>query len=663
MRNFTLRAFVLCAMTLCMALFCESVKAELPTPTTNYKNLNVIKEEQVDLQMTAGGGGNAVTFDINPLLEKAGVSVEEAQAHIGDMLWFWQYDNSLEAEDYYVADELWPLSKFGYWLFKFADDVERDFVAADWGEMDQYFAWTGGDITLADDGTCEIYFGTYDGAKAGQKLHSQMYAIIGGDAIQFNIDAEILPEWIPTFEECELKGEVTVICDNQVSNGWNGRAVRWDLQACLDSLGCPSAADMDIFYLTADNQMGQENMTYDGLGFWFDMEGNPGPLITTEKMWFFQVKRESGSINVGHAPNVFTGDGTESSKATLYLRYQANIYKLNIEFTVVPDKEQPTDEWVEKGYEEIYLQGLANYNDYSTGFNVQLDFEKALEVTEAGPADVLTLYAKTAEGGWSSTTTTTVPSGFWMTADGKWTQWGAENVYFFENVNNGVIGNWGHMPGADDPGTTYTGEIYLVNENSGYYFTIRYRIDFVSEIVEPVIAGQQEVTVKVSDDGELTALDLTPVLEALGIEETELPSDAQWLVSSFATIYDQTNYTDDGYFFGADGKTCDIQTDEGANAALFLLTYDAQEGGFYAEAQQELPEGATYQTKLVLNYNEKYYVFNITVEPATAEVVDAIQTVKMEHAQQSQLFNLNGQVVNENYRGIVVKNGKKRLKM
>jgi len=35
----------------------------------------------------------------------------------------------------------------------------------------------------------------------------------------------------------------------------------------------------------------------------------------------------------------------------------------------------------------------------------------------------------------------------------------------------------------------------------------------------------------------------------------------------------------------------------------------------------------------------------------------------MEHAQQSQLFNLNGQVVNENYRGIVVKNGKKRLKM
>ena len=104
------------------------------------------------------------------------------------------------------------------------------------------------------------------------------------DAIQFNIDAEILPEWIPTFEECELKGEVTVICDNQVSNGWNGRAVRWDLQACLDSLGCPSAADMDIFYLTADNQMGQENMTYDGLGFWFDMEGNPGPLVTTEKI-------------------------------------------------------------------------------------------------------------------------------------------------------------------------------------------------------------------------------------------------------------------------------------------------------------------------------------------------------------------------------------------
>lgn len=655
MKNFTPRAVALFAMTVCMAVFSVVAKAELPAPTTNYKNLNVIATVPVDMQWELNGGAS-VYCDINLLLETSGLSLEEAQAHVKDIFYLWQYDSSETAEDYFVADELAPMVKpEGYWWIDFADEKKDVFVAKSWSE--NCFAWTAGEPQLNDEGVCEIYFGTYTGAQVGQKAHSQMYAIIGDNAILYDINVEVVAEKVPTFEECTLVGEVTVITDNRVSNGWNGRAVRWDLQAALDALECPSVADLKVFYLTEEGEMSNAAQTYDGLGFWMTMEGEVIPFTSGSKSWFAQV-RDNGNINVGHMPgDVFTGDGTEVCKGSFYLRYYSNIYKLNVEMTVIPDSEAPT-EFVEKGYGELYLQGLANHSDWSVGYNVQLDYEKALEVTGAGPSDVLTLYAKTPDGEWEKRTTTTVASGFWMTADGRWCEYGNGNAYFFENVNFGVIGNWGHVPNADDPGTTYEGEFYYVNEANGYYYTVHYRIDFVSEIVETAVVGEEDVTVVASDDGTLTEVDITPALTALGIEETEIPEEARWVVPSFATLYDQVNYMDEGYAFDAEGKTCNVDTEEGAAAAIYRLGYDAQEGGFYAEAWQDFAEGASYTVKMALEYEGKYYVYNITVVAPSGEE-DAIVDVNVsKKAFEGKAYNVSGQPVDGSYRGFVIKNGK-----
>lgn len=660
MKNFTPRAIVLFVMTLCMAVFNHSAWAQLPSPTTNYKNLNVIETVPVELQMEIGGESVAwVEADINSLLQASGLSLADAQANVNDIFYLWKYDDSETAEDYFVADELQPLSKEGsWWWLDFADEKKDVFVAK--GYSENCFAWSTNGNVLNDEGIFTIGFGTYNGAAIGQKAHSQMYAIIGEDAILWDINVEVVAEKVPTFEECTLVGEVTVVTDNQLSNGWNGRAVRWDLDAALTALGASSPSELRCFYLNEDGEMTNDYQTYDGLGYWMSMDGVQQPFTSGTKSWFAQVKSEDGRINVGHMPgDVFTGDGTEVCKGSFYLRYGTNIYKLNFEMTVIPDKEAPTD-FVEKGYGELYLQGLANYNDWSVGYNVQLDYEKALEVTEAGPSDVLTLYAKTPEGEWNKTTTTTVASGFWMTADGKWCQYGNGNAYFFENVNFGVIGNWGHVPGEDVPGTTYTGEIYYVNEANGYYYTIRYRIDFVEEIGENNVVGEENITVVVSDDGALTEVDITPALTALGIEETEIPDEATWSVPVFATIYGEDNYTGEGYAFDAEGKTCNIDTEEGAGNAIYRIGYDAQDGGFYAEAWQDIPADAQYSIKIALGYGGKYYVYNITVVPAGE--VDGITTTRsIQSAFDGKAYNLSGQSVDGSYRGFVIKNGKKYI--
>ena len=649
MKNFTSRAVALFAMTVCMAVFSVVAKA-LPNPTTTWKDLNVIDTVQVNFQMTAKEGG-WIAMDVNSLLEHTGVSIAEASANLGQVMYMWKYDNSYTAEDFFVSDVLSPLGEKNWWSLVFADDAKTTFVAGGW--TSESWGWTGGDVVLNEEGIFWLWLAPYGGAEAGQKVHSQFYAIIGNDAILWNVDVEVLGQPMRLLEECTIKGETTIYTNNQVGNGWNGRTVTWNLQEALDSLGC-GRGDINFFCLDSDGYL-NPNFTATK-GFWMTPEGEIAPYEYGTKTWFVELK-DDGMLNVGQMPEAFVGDGTEICYGEVYIGWYDLMWKINVTMKVIPNREVAT-EFVEKGGGELYLQGLANYDQWSTGYNVHLDYEKALEVTECELGDELVLYAKKEDGTWTKEVSTTVAAGFWMTADGYFCWYGSGNAYFFENVNNGIIGNWGHVPNADDPGTTYTGEFYLVNEANGYYYTVHYRIDFVSEIVETAVVGEEDVTVVASDDGTLTGVDITPALTALGIEETEIPEEARWVVPSFATLYDQVNYMDEGYAFDAEGKTCNVDTEEGAAAAIYRLGYDAQEGGFYAEAWQDFAEGASYTVKMALEYEGKYYVYNITVVAPSGEE-DAIVDVNVsKKAFEGKAYNVSGQPVDGSYRGFVIKNGK-----
>ena len=140
------------------------------------------------------------------------------------------------------------------------------------------------------------------------------------------------------------------------------------------------------------------------------------------------------------------------------------------------------------------------------------------------------------------------------------------------------------------------------------------------------------------------------------MKKTEIPEDAQWLVPSFATLYAPTNDTGEGYVYDAEGNTCNMDSEEAENA-VYRLYYHPEEAGFYGEVWKDFTEETRYNVRQALAYNGKYYIYHITV--ALASVADAIEEITTSgNRNDGNIYNLNGQKVDDSYRGIVIKNGK-----
>jgi len=643
---------LMAAMTLFMMGLVANVAMAFPTQTTNYKNLNIIDTVQITIPMTTKEGGWA-SCDINPLLEHTGMTIEEASANIGKIMQIWKYDSSETAEDYYVADELWPMETWGYWWFSFADDEHSTFVASEWSG--NCCAWTGGNVSLGEDGICWIFFGPYT-IDAGTQMHTQLYAIIGNDAIQYNIDVEVEGIKLRTLEECELKGETTIYTNNQISNGWNGKSVRFDMQEVYSALGCGVA---DIQVMCVDS-LGYLNPTFtSNAGFWMTPEGD---LINYEygrQSWFAELNPNNGSFNVGHMPGAFVGDGTEVCKGSVYVTFYDYIYKINLEMTIIPDREMPT-EFTAVGGEELYLQAKALDPNWTCGTNVQLGYDRACELTECAKGDELTLYARNSIGEFIKTCTVTTADGFWFTPWGIHTYYGQESAFFIENVYRGHIGNWGHMAGADEDGTSYTGEFYLMNEANGKYYTITYRVDFLSEVIAKEVVAEEDITVLVGSEGDVyTKLDTEKLYAALGVEAAEA-ENIEWLTPGFGGYYRNDNANGTGYYFDPQGKTVNYEDEEAMANAIYFLSY-TEDDGYPALCAQEwtpLSAEAVYKVKLCAEYNGKQYIYNVTV------MSDANTAIKSANAtdRTTQMYNLQGIRVNDSYRGIVIKNGVKVVK-
>lgn len=635
-------------------LLLSSVASALPTPTTKWQDLNIIDTVNVYLQMTETEG-DWVGVNVNPLLEKTGVDLAEAQANVGDIIYIWQLDKSGEKEDVYIDDNLWSLSTWGYWWFDFATEEKDIFAASAWSES--CFGWTGGNSEIDGEGTYWVFFGPYGGARIGQIAHTQMYAIIGNDAILVNIDVEIVGATLRTLDECTLRGEMNVFTNNQVSNGWNGRTARFDLQQVLDSLGCGT---QDIQFYALDS-LGYLNPNFTAnAGYWMTMDGAIADYNDGAKLWFAELNTSNSSFNVGHMPGMFTGDGSEVCYGTFYIGFYDLIYQINLNMTVIPDRELPT-EFVEVGSEELYLQAEANYDNWSCGYDVNLDYERACRLTECVQGDELVFYAQTEEGAWIKTTTVTTPDGFWLTPEGYHTWYGTNSVFFIENCNRGHIGNWGHYAGNDEAGTSYTGKFYLMNEANGKYYTINYRCDFVTEVVEKEVVGSEDITViSGSLEDAYTKIDSEKLLAALGVEGTEIPEELLWLTSGFGGHYDDSKAEGIGYYFDAENKVLDPNVIEELESAMFYITYSKDEGydSFMSHEVLEIPADASYSVKIAAEYNNKLYIYNITVVSDTATSISKVESQNSS----SKAYNLLGMPVNGNYHGVVIKDNKKVLR-
>ena len=120
----------------------------------------------------------------------------------------------------------------------------------------------------------------------------------------------------------------------------------------------------------------------------------------------------------------------------------------------------------------------------------------------------------------------------------------------------------------------------------------------------------------------------------------------------------------DGGFVGADGLY--IDDDMGIQIRLDDESIDGTKINFNTwknpDAGISFADGKTIQTKLAISESGWYYVYNVTLgSKETIDQLAGIKGVKQLKVNNGLIFNLAGQRVDNNYKGLVIKNGVKTV--
>ena len=110
-----------------------------------------------------------------------------------------------------------------------------------------------------------------------------------------------------------------------------------------------------------------------------------------------------------------------------------------------------------------------------------------------------------------------------------------------------------------------------------------------------------------------------------------------------------------GYFIGEDINGIEVGLDEDSfngNTIDFHVWNNPDTGISFAD-------GNTVKTQLCISKAGWYYIYNVTLMSQEAYDATGISTVKAAKNGNNLIYNLAGQRVDNNYKGLVIKNGKK----
>lgn len=704
------KTFAILLALLVLLGFSTARAYELPTPVTTRSGLNIISHQDTTFHVNQyGEGAGWLNIDIAPLLAKAGITLEDYKAVANRTVFAYQCDNAETAEDPYLADELCPLTAYtdngtasnNYLWFGFTDDAQS-IMGANCKTANCFLLYGSNEgqegmdgVGYVENDTVGFYVGASGGSdiykdRVGKPQYTKFYVIIGADAIEMTLNVEVYEEVEPpydapdayTLQNIQIMGEVSITHTSEVSdNGWvhsndYDNIINEAIQAAFDSLGVKGKdySDCTFYWPSATNA---DTLTCEGRTTW-DLAGwgittdARLPLEGDTVTWTCAYNGD-GALWFYHT-NLFSQDSTTVVPATFYIGYHDYFLRVNLCLIIIPDR-QVSDETVEAGREDVYLPVTANLNDWSLGTerNLQITWDelRALLQCADGEDPILMGLNRNGDGGLNKDYSTTSKPGFWLTADGLTTSYGDSSIVFFEDFKQCTIHNYGHMPGDDDPGTTYQGEVYYICASSGRYYTIRYRFDFLTEPVNPEIVGSEQIILPIDyDDNVSTAsIDITSALAALGVIATEVPDSLGWATQVFGPLYSDENYDPDfGYGFNARGENVSFDETDPDERALFSVVYkpDSNQPAIAVELLNtpDEEENLRYDVHIALSLHNRYYDYHIIY--VSRDLYDALVTAIAAPSANirpadSRTYNLAGQRVSADYHGIVIRNGRKLL--
>ena len=212
---------------------------------------------------------------------------------------------------------------------------------------------------------------------------------------------------------------------------------------------------------------------------------------------------------------------------------------------------------------------------------------------------------------------------------------------------------------------------YLIVDE--FSFTEKYVLDSDRTLGTP-----EDILLAVTEENDelATTVDAAPMLATFEVEDfsflenkngiklytikpAEDPEDPD--VESFSGLLTWT----DGGFVGANGLYLE-DSDMGVQIRLDDESIDGTKINFNTwlnpDAGISFADGNTIQTKLAVSESGWYYVYNVTLgSKETIDQLAGIKSVKTVKAGNGLIYNLAGQRVDSNYKGLVIKNGQKAI--
>ena len=629
---------------------------EMPAVELDINKLEIVGTAEVTTEQypRINYNSSAVYVNIAGAAEKLGIDNDLLSIVLKNCLYKARVDETYQTK----IDSLTLATNNGGWGREVLDmatgDTLPEVCAAPWSDKDQYFMDSWAFNAENDTLTCNIGQYPYN-LQAGDKYYTNVYIVYGSKAfvVKYNVHIVEDPNAVSGDLASMTKTGTSVFrVEQQPTTDYSTSPIKVNVDSIAEVMGC-ATGDMTLMAIDNKGELSTSSTANNG-GYWMTQGG----IICAwgDNAYFFVEPASSNNysqLNTGQMPNK-TAIG-EEGHTILYLVAGNSYYELDITLAIVEPVKSDV-EFVSVATRSYVVQALDETYVWSTK-SANIPFAQIDElIGTVEPVlyalNIDSIAAKTGDKYTKDYTMGEKP-GFWLTEDGRKTAWGSApwGITGLNSTSENFVIQCIQMDGFGVAGDSYTGEFYLVNEETGKMITIKLTYQIVDELVDSEIVGEEWINLPVSMNDNLVDFDFAKVATALGLESVEALFDGYYAkgMKADGTYSESVDIVYSGLSFNASGAY-----EEYASIGVLVtedykqfLTYsnDDIEGTFKAEAT------------MCFEIDNKSYVIHITLLDETS-YAEGIESINADN-KAGKIYNLQGQEVAAPAKGIYIMNGKK----
>lgn len=632
-----------------------------PLPETPAVELDITKLEIVgNAEVTTeqypriNYNSSAVYVNIAGAAAKLGIDNEILSLILTKSLYKARVDETYQTK----IDSLTLATNNGGWGREVLDmatgDTLPEVCAAPWSDKDQYYMDTWAFDPATD--TLSCYIGQYPyNLQAGDKYYTNVYIVYGNKAFVVKYNVNIVED--PNAggnnkDEMTKVGTEVIVVEQQPKTDYSTSAIYVNVDSIAGLLGC-ATGEMTLMAIDNNDELSTSSTANNG-GFWMT-QGGVICAWGTNAYFFVEpaASNDYSQLNIGQYPSrAVIG---EEAKTILYLVAGNKYFELDI--TLKIEKGASVEVEFESVATRSYVvQALdENYTWSTKSANIPFaDIDNLIGTVEPVlyALNVDSIAEQTGEKYTKNYTMGEKP-GFWLNEEGRQAAWGSApwGITGLNSTSENFVIQCIQMEGFGVAGDSYTGEFYLVNEETGKMITIKLTYQIVDELIDSEVVGEEWINLPVSMNDNLVDFDFAKVATALGLESVEALFDGYYAkgMKADGTYSDGVDIVNNGLSFNASGAF------EEYAAIGVLVTEDYKQ--FLTYSNDDIEGTFKLEITMCFEIDSKSYVIHITLLDETS-YAEGIESINADN-KVGKIYNLQGQEVAAPAKGIYIMNGKK----